>query len=757
MTLLRLLRLLLLPLVLAAGPALAAEDELLEPEQAFRFSARPLDAARVEVRFLIADGYYLYRDRLRFEAEPATVALGRPDLPAGKMKDDEIFGRVETYRGDLRVALPVSASAEARRFTLKVTSQGCADVGVCYTPRQDRAELSLIASAAAAEPPKSSAAPSSGRGLLDSLKGLGGGLGASDDEVLPPEQAFTVNVSVRDGATVVADFRPEKGYYLYRDKLAFALANLPGAAIAGVALPAGEMKEDPQFGKTEVYRKPFQVVLTLKREGAAEAKGVLNATWQGCKEKSVCYPPISRGFDILLPTAQAAAPGATPPSPAGAARSAPESESDRYSGLLKHGNFWLLLTGFFGAGLLLTFTPCVLPMVPILSGIIVGHGAHANRGRALALSAAYVLGMAITYTAAGIAAGLSGTLLTNALQNPWVLASFAAVFVALAFSMFGFYELQLPAAMQSRLSETANRLPGGRYAGVFGMGVLSALIVGPCVAAPLAGALLYIGKTGDWVLGGSGLFAMALGMGVPLLAVGVSAGTLMPRAGPWMNSVKQFFGVLLLGLAIWLVSPVIPPVIHMLAWAALLIVSAIYLHAIDPLPPGASGLRKFWKGVGLIALLTGVAILVGALSGGRDVLQPLSALRIASAGTGGEAPHLKFERVHSVAELESRVAQAAGRYVMLDFYADWCVSCKEMERFTFSDPRIQAKLRDVVLLQADVTASTPEDLALLKRFGLFGPPGILFFDRQGREVPDVRVIGYLEPERFLKTLEGTLI
>lgn len=756
MTLLRPLRLLLLPLALAAGPAAAAEDELLEPEQAFRFSARPLDAGRVEVRFRIADGYYLYRDRLRFEAEPAAVALGRPDLPAGRMKDDETFGRVETYRGDLRVALPVTPSAEARRFTLKVTSQGCADVGVCYTPREDRAELSLIPSAAAAEPPRSSAALSSGPGLLDSLKSLGSGLGAGDDEVLPPEQAFTVKVSVRDGATVVADFMPEKGYYLYRDKLAFALANLPGAAIAAVALPPGEMKDDPQFGKTEVYRKPFQAVLTLKREGAAEAKAVLNATWQGCKEKSVCYPPISQGFDILLPAALAAAPGVPASSPAGA-RSVPESDSDRYTGLLKHGNFWLLLSGFFGAGLLLTFTPCVLPMVPILSGIIVGQGAHASRGRALALSAAYVLGMAITYTAAGIAAGLSGTLLTNALQNPWVLGSFAALFVALAFSMFGFYELQFPAAMQSRLSDAANRLPGGKYAGVFGMGVLSALIVGPCVAAPLAGALLYIGRTGDWVLGGSGLFAMALGMGAPLLAVGASAGTLMPRVGPWMNSVKQFFGVLLLGLAIWLVSPVIPPVMHMLAWAALLIVSAIYLHAIDPLPPGASGLRKFWKGVGLIALLTGVALLLGALSGGRDVLQPLSGLRMASAGAPSEAPHVKFERVRSVAELDSRVARAGGRYVMLDFYADWCVSCKEMERFTFSDARVQAKLRDVVLLQADVTATTPQDVALLKRFGLFGPPGILFFDRQGREVPGVRVVGYLEPERFLKTLDATLI
>lgn len=610
----------------------------------------------------------------------------------------------------------------------------------------------LPAGALAVESPKAPAS-SSGPGLMDSLKSLGSSLGGSggDDEVLPPEEAFVVSVAVRDASTVVADFRPVKGYYLYKDKVAFALERLPGMAVAQVALPPGEAKDDPNFGRTEIYREPFQAVVTLKREAGAEARGAINATWQGCKDKSVCYPPISKAFDVLLPAASAATSGpesgAAPPAGAG-------SDEDRFSDLLRHGNFWLLLTGFFGAGLLLTFTPCVLPMIPILSGIIVGQGQKVTRGRALTLSGVYVLGMALTYTAAGIAAGLSGTLLTNALQNPWVLGVFALVFVVLAISMFGFFELQLPASAQSRLSEAANRLPGGQYAGVFTMGVLSALIVGPCVAAPLAGALLYIGKTGDWLLGGSGLFAMALGMGAPLMVVGASAGTLLPRTGPWMNSVKEFFGVVLLGMAIWLVSPMIPAVMHMLAWAVLLIISAIYLHAIDPLPPGASGLRKFWKGVGLVSLLTGVALLVGALSGGRDVLQPLSALRPAVAGPAVGVAHVKFERVAGIADLESRLAQAGGRPVMLDFYADWCVSCKEMERFTFSDPRVQARLKDVILLQADVTSNTADDVALLKRFGLFGPPGILFFDRQGKEVPGIRVIGYLEPERFLKTLDA---
>jgi len=307
--------------------------------------------------------------------------------------------------------------------------------------------------------------------------------------------------------------------------------------------------------------------------------------------------------------------------------------------------------------------------------------------------------------------------------------------------------------LQSKLSDTSNRLKGGTLGGVFVMGVLSALIVGPCVAAPLAGALLYISQTRDAALGGSALFAMALGMGVPLLAVGISAEVLLPKVGAWMNAVKGLFGVMLLGLAVWIVSPVIPSVVHMLLWATLLVVSAIYLHAIDPLPQNASGFRKLWKGVGVLALLLGVALMIGALSGGRDVLQPLSGLR-STGGPTAEGPNaVAFQRIRSVAELQQRVA-AAGKPVMLDFYADWCVSCKEMERFTFSDPRVRERMQNMLLLQADVTANTAEDAELLKRFGLFGPPGILFFGARGGEHTDLRVIGFQSADEFLSILEA---
>jgi thiol:disulfide interchange protein DsbD len=534
-----------------------------------------------------------------------------------------------------------------------------------------------------------------------------------------------------------------------------------------VTLPKGEIKIDPNFGNTEVYHQSFQATIKLKREGGGEQAVSLAAAYQGCSEKGVCYPPVQKTTALTLPTAATAAAVEVAQQPAAALdaeafmRSKPVeaqgSESSRIGALFKGGSFWLIMVSFFGFGLLLALTPCVFPMIPILSGIIVGQGHALTKSRAFGLSLAYVLGMALTYAAVGVAAGMSGTLLSSALQNPWVLGGFALIFVALAFSMFGFYELQMPSFIQTRFNEASNRVKGGSAAGVFVMGALSAVIVGPCVAAPLAGALLYISQTRDMVLGGSALFSLALGMGAPLLLVGVSAGALLPRAGGWMEAVKSFFGVLLLGMAIWLVSPVISAVVHMLLWAGLLIVSAIYLRAIDPLPHPASGFAKFWKGVGVVALIIGVALLIGVLSGNRDMLQPLSGLRAEGAeAKAAGVESLKFERVKNVAELESRLKQANGKVVMLDFYADWCVSCKEFERFTFGDAKVQAKLRDVVLLQADVTANSEEDKALLKKFGLFGPPGIVFFDKSGKELSDVRVVGYEPPEKFFATLDAII-
>jgi thiol:disulfide interchange protein DsbD len=566
--------------------------------------------------------------------------------------------------------------------------------------------------------------------------------GSKKPTFLPAEQAFGLSIEVCDKNALLANFKVTPGYYLYRDKLIFSLEGNK-AKIARIELPKGDTKNDPNFGQIEVYHQSFQARIVLEHADLTRPL-TLNASYQGCSDKGLCYPPIEK--QIVVELAQFVC-----NSPAPAVTASSENENTQIAKVFKQGSFWLIITFFFGAGLLLSLTPCVFPMIPILSGIIVGRGHKITHMHAFILSLAYVLGMAVTYAVAGVAAGYSGNLLSSALQTPWVLGSFAALFVVLSLAMFGLYELQLPTALQSKLTDTSNKLHGGHLSGVFGMGALSAIIMGPCVAAPLAGALLYISQTHDAVLGGIALFVLALGMGVPLLIIGTSAGAILPKAGAWMEAVKRSFGILMLAMAIWIIAPVIPVSAQMLLWAALLIFTAIYLHALDPLQHNAHGVSKFGKGVGILALLLGVAYLIGALSGARDILRPLGNIVRSTVETPSS---LRFERVKSPAELDARIAQANGKTVILDFYADWCVSCKEMERFTFSDTTVQAKLKDAVLLQADVTANSEDDKALLQRFQLFGPPATLFFDKQGKEQGNFRVTGYQDAPQFLQSLKS---
>jgi thiol:disulfide interchange protein DsbD len=421
---------------------------------------------------------------------------------------------------------------------------------------------------------------------------------------------------------------------------------------------------------------------------------------------------------------------------------APAGDVGRIESALKGGRLLVIVPLFALLGLGLSFTPCVLPMVPILSSIIVGDGAAAKRSRGLSLSLIYSLGMALVYTALGVAAGLAGEGLAATLQNPWVLSAFALLMAGLSLSMFGVYELQVPSALQGKLAAASNQQASGKFAGVFAMGAISALIVGPCVAAPLAGALVYISQTRDVLIGGSALFAMAAGMSVPLILVGVSAGTLLPRAGAWMNSVKRFFGVVLLAVAWWLVSPVLPPAVQMLGWAALGLGYGVYLMT----------RMTGWgaKAAGVAFTLLGAIQLAGVATGGRDALAPLAHLRAESALPGKHT--LAFKRIKTVAELDAVLAATGGKTAMLDFYADWCVSCKEMEKLTFVDPRVKTRLANTILLQVDVTANDADDKAMLKRFQLFGPPGIILFDAAGKEIPGARVIGYQNAEQFAGSL-----
>ncbi len=585
----------------------------------------------------------------------------------------------------------------------------------------------------------------------------GGGLahaqkfaGFGSDDLLPPEKAFRFSADWSESGAIEIRYAIADGYYLYRDRFKFRIDE-PAGASAGVAeLPRGERKKDQFFGEVETYRKAVSIRLPVTLPAGAPQVLTLNVTSQGCADIGVCYTP--QEASVTLRPVSLETPRATPGARGlvDAPRTVTGAPNDFDIAALFQGNLLLVLASFAGFGLLLAFTPCVLPMIPILSGIIAGEGAKLGRLRALILSLAYVLGMAIAYALAGIGAAWSGSLLAAALQSAWVLGGFALVFVGLALSMFGLYELRMPSFVHHRAHHVHQKLEGGRVVSVAAMGMLSAIIVSPCVAAPLAGALLYISRTGDVVLGGAALFAMALGMGVPLVVVGVSEGALLPKSGPWLLAVRKFFGALLLGVAIWIAAPVMPVALQMGLWAVLFVGGAIFLRALERLPAHAGNVARLGKAAGVLLLVAGVAMLAGALSGARDPLRPLAGL------LGGTVQaELPWVAVNSPAELDARLREA-GRPVMLDFYADWCVSCKEMEAFTFRDPAVRAKLERMLLLRADVTANTEAHRALLKRYALFGPPGIIFFDDTGRELRAVRVIGYQNAEQFGATLDRVL-
>jgi thiol:disulfide interchange protein DsbD len=598
--------------------------------------------------------------------------------------------------------------------------------------------------------------------LLLGLAALLAAAPAAAQNLLDPDDAFAVEAEAVDGQTIRLNWEVHPDYYLYQDKFELE-STTDGIAFGELDLPEPKVKQDEFFGEVKTYSGEFSATVPVERaDGEAGARTVaFTLHSQGCNDpRGVCYPPHQQEFEVELPEAGAgggSAAASTATEAAAGAASGTVSEQDQLADSLANQSVWLTVLTFFGLGLLLAFTPCVFPMIPILSSIIAGQGEHITTKRAFTMSVVYVIAMALTYTVAGVIAGLFGENLQAAFQNPWILGTFAAIFVALALSMFGFYDLQLPSGLQGKLSEVSNRQRGGTLTGVAIMGFLSALIVGPCVAAPLMGALIYIGQTGDAVLGGLALFALSLGMGAPLVAIGTGAGKLMPKAGPWMDAVKGVFGILLLAVAIWMLERVLPGSVTLGLWAVLFMVSAVYMGALDALSEGVSGWRRFWKGLGLVLLIYGVFMLAGAATGGSDPLRPLQTVSVAGGGGSAEEEHLEFRRVGTVEELNSAVEQAAAndRPVMFDYYADWCVSCKEFEKYTFSDPTVQSTLAEnnVLLLQADVTDNTAEDKALLREFDLIGPPAILFFDREGEEKSRQRVVGFMEAEPFNQRLQ----
>ncbi len=794
----------LLALLCASASALAIDErDLLPVYDAFALGARATGPDTIAVEWKIADGYYLYRHRMSAEPAPPATAAGALALPRGKAHTDEFFGRVETFRGSVRGTLS-GVSAEAGTVTLKVKYQGCADLGICYPPQTRTVQVAMPGATSAPAAPASGGLAALGRALSGQQSAPA--LPGTNALPLPPEQAFGFEAIVGDGNTLLLRFTPAKGYYLYRDRNSLRLDGAPGIAAGQPRWPKGQPYRDEHFGNVTVYFNQIDVPLPLLRKTAEAGKATLTATFQGCQDHGICYPPMTRKVALSIPAGKIAAapaaeaatvgaasaassssqaatqpdqvtaagasdkasvgatavattpPGeaesvATPVAPTTAASTntgAPQAEDQRLAGELSGSKRWLALLGFFGAGLLLAFTPCVLPMIPILSGLIAGRGERIGAGHAFALSFVYVLASAVVFTIAGVVAGLVGANLQIAFQTPWVLVLFAALFVALALSMFGLYELQLPASWRARLGAISDHQRGGSWAGVAAMGALSALIVGPCVAPPLAAAVLYIGQARDPVFGGAALFLLAMGMGAPLLAFGVAAGRGLPTSGPWMVAVQRVFGFVFVGMAVWMLSRILPGAATLALYGLLALAFATWLFA-QAKPNLGDGPRWGLRFAGLVFGIVGAAQLLGALAGGHDPLRPLSGVVGTQQQTQGELP---FRKVKSLADLQREVgaAQAAGKPLLFDFYADWCVACKEMEKYTFPQPAVHAALDGYVLLKADVTANDATDQELMQALGIIGPPATLFY-LNGAERRDLRLFGFERAEDFVGRIQ----
>jgi len=547
---------------------------------------------------------------------------------------------------------------------------------------------------------------------------------------LPPDQAYRFSHAKADGNIVEVQWRVTPGYYLYQDTFSFDIESPENLGIGKIIFPEGKQKEDEFQGEYMAYDGTLRLQLPILGRTTEAVK--IKVGYQGCAEDGYCYPPLEKFISIKLPALATQA-------------ALTQNEQDKASQLLADQSLIAVILGFFGFGLLLSFTPCVLPMIPILSGIIVGHGEKITTRKAFSLSAFYVLGMSVTYAIAGMLIGFLGSNLQAAFQNPWVIISFSLLFVLLALSLFGHVNLKLPDKFEGRIANISHKQKSGHYFGVFFMGVLATLIVSPCVTAPLVGVLTYIGQTGDGVFGGTALFAMGLGMGVPLLLIGTSAGKLIPKAGPWMTGIKYIFGLMFLGLAIYLLERIIPATAAMILWAGLLIITAVYMGA---LRTASTRALSIVRGLGVIVLVYGVIMIIGASLGNTDPFKPLDNV------LNKKAPTLPFQSANTIIEIEKAISDAVAenKPLMIDFYADWCIACKHMDKYTFSHPDVINALENYVLLQTDVTANDKNDKSLLKHFNVIAPPTILFFGLDGREIESKRIVGEMDAQEFLEHL-----
>ncbi|MGD8784453.1 MAG: protein-disulfide reductase DsbD [Thioalkalispiraceae bacterium] len=739
---------LIFPLIISQAVA----SEPLDPNEAFKFAAQ-VEGNTIKATWTAANDYYMYKDKIRFESGTPGVELGSPDYPAGKMKHgitpEGKEGEVETYSNSVTIDVPIN-KAGAGEFKLIAYSQGCAEeLGICYPPQKREMTLTL----AAAE------TRSALGGISDLSSQLGVDEASSGGEPLMAEQAFQYNGRI-EGNTLIATWTIAPDYYMYKEQFSFA-SRTPGVTFGKPDLPKGKMKHgitpDGTEGEVETFSDHVVIKVPILASKADISTLEYTAVGQGCAEVfGICYPPrkVTETASATSPFAVASA------TTTGAATGETDvfiSEQDRSAMVLASGETLEIIFYFFLGGLALAFTACMYPMIPILSSIIVGQGEKVTHTHAFNLSLLYVLSMAITFGVMGaLFAGLAkGINLQAYFQSPWVLIPFSLLFVLLALSMFGFYNIQMPASIQGKLSEISAHQKGGSFLGVIIMGTLSALIVGPCAGPVLIGALAYVAAEGNIYLGFLSMFVMGLGLGLPLIFVGTSHGSFLPRAGGWMDSVKYTAGVVLLAIALVFLGRVsfIPAMLVMVLWSALFIIAGVYMGAFEKIKEGASGWHKLWKGLGLVLVLYGVIVMIGGLTGARNVNDPMHGSQLTMGGGAGHAQaELGFKKIKTAEDLqrELETAKALGKYVMLDFYADWCTYCKEFEDYVFSNAEVQQLLSDFILLQADVTANDAADQKLLKATNVIAPPSILFWNQQGEEKTKYRIVGAMNAKQFIE-------
>jgi len=712
-----------------------SQDDLLRPNEAFILSTEVVDGENIRATWDIAEGYYLYLDKIDFSSATDGNVVAEFSKPEGKKKLDPTFGDVLIYRGSVSFDLPIQReSIDEITLSLLSKSQGCADIGICYPPQKQTVQINMppLEDDLIALPTSSSSNSLADELGISSISGVGGitGIGGGANEPLSPDEAFKFDLFAFDGQTLNALWNITPGHYLYQNKIKFSVGEgTSGVTLGKPELPPGIEYKDVYFGDVVTYEEDFEARIPVN---GFQKSLLVNATYQGCsKITGICYPPqtktINVDFSNFKPVSNIQAVDTLEetktitPATLTQAASPIQTEQSILSDTLKNKGILTIIAAFFVGGLLLTFTPCVFPMIPILSGIITGQGKDISRGKSFALSLAYVIPMALTYAVAGVIAGYTGANLQAALQNPWVIS-----------------------------------------AGI--MGVLSALIVGPCVTGPLIAALAYIADTKDVVLGGLSLFMLGMGMGAPLLLIGFSAGSILPRAGAWMDTVKHVFGVMMLAMAIWMLDRVVPMQVTLLLSGILLIGSAIYLGATDTLGEQSSNWKRLWKSTGLVSLLLGTILIIGAAAGSKSYFAPLSGLLSDNRSGSGlitdnSTEGLQFTKIKSLDDLNATLEEAKRQQkpVMLDFYAYWCIPCREMEHSVFSDSAVMKSLEDTIVIQADVTDMTADDSELLRTLKVYGPPHIIFYDKNGEEKQEFRISGEMKLEPFKNHVNQFLI